>query len=202
MNASDWVSIITSILMVLITGAYVIATIKIQKANEKAAKASNDQLEESKRQFNENRRLDVMPYLQFEAYNDPLSDYSLDLALFGHNLSGTYTCKLCVKNIGRGTAKDISYTWINFEGQYDRPFPFSALQNREKLIIKTNFGYELKEPPQNKACFDLRYKDLLEHEYSQKIEFLFSYDLGNNFIYLTKMVTNPPVLAEQTNKIG
>lgn len=194
-NVTDW-------LMVGITTVYVIATICIWVANNRTAQASNDQLEESKRQFNENRRLDVMPYLQFEAYNDPLYDYSLDLALFGHNLSGTYTCKFCIKNIGRGTAKDISYTWINFEGQYDRPFPFSTLQNREKYIIKTNFGYELKEPPQNKACFDLRYKDLLEHEYSQKIEFLFSYDLGNNLICLTKMVTNPPVLAEQTNTIG
>ena len=198
----DRTPLITDWLMVGITAVYVIATICIWIANNRTARASREQLEESKRQFNENRRLDIMPYLQFETFNDPLYDYGLDLALFGRNLSGTYTCKLCVKNIGRGTAKDISYTWINFESQYNRPFPFSALQNGEKLIIKTNFGYELKEPPQDKACFDLKYKDLLGHEYSQRIEFLFSYDSENSFMHLIKMVTNPPALAEQTNTIG
>lgn len=47
---------ITDWLMVIITAVYVIATIAICWANIKSAKATRAQLEESKRQFNENNR--------------------------------------------------------------------------------------------------------------------------------------------------
>ena len=82
---------ITDWLMVGITAVYVIATIFIWIANYKSAQATHDQLEESKRQFEETkkanqkqleamhlqleeskrqyeetRRLDIMPYLQFK----------------------------------------------------------------------------------------------------------------------------------------
>lgn len=196
MRASEWVSIITSIIMVLITAAYVVATIKIQKANEKAAKASNDQLEESKRQFNENRRLDVMPYLQFEIRHNLIPDYSMNLTLFGHNLSGEYTITICVKNIGRGTAKDIKYIWHNFEGQYDRVFPFSALQNGDSFIVLINFGYERTGFSMKSAYFDLMYKDFLEHDYTQKIEFLLDWNNEGEYLYLVNLTTNPPVLVK------
>ena len=65
---------------VIVTVIYVIATIFIYSANKKAANASRDQIAESQRQFDENRRLGIMPYLQMKP-NDPLCDFHLDLPL-------------------------------------------------------------------------------------------------------------------------
>lgn len=56
-NIADWI-------MVVITAIYVIATIAICVFNYKTAKAANLQIQESKRQFDETRRLQIMPYLQ------------------------------------------------------------------------------------------------------------------------------------------
>lgn len=195
MSASDWVSIITSILMVLITVAYVIATIRIQKANEKAAKASNDQLEESKRQFNENRRLDVMPYLQFDPSHDPHGDYELELALNEAAEASHCYMMLRVKNIGRGTAINIHYVWTNFEGQYNRTFPVSALQSGDNILIKTTFIYGMNEFEQKSVFFDMKYMDLLEHEYIQRIEFSVAWKRSGNYAYIYKLTTNSPTLV-------
>lgn len=56
-NITDWI-------MVVITAIYVVATIVICVFNYKTAKAANLQIQESKRQFDETRRLQIMPYLQ------------------------------------------------------------------------------------------------------------------------------------------
>lgn len=55
---------ITDWLMVGITLVYVIATIAIWFANHKSARATEKQLIESKRQFDEIKRLEHMPYMQ------------------------------------------------------------------------------------------------------------------------------------------
>ena len=48
-------------LMVLITAIYVIATINISNANIKSSEATREQITESKRQFEETKRLEYMP---------------------------------------------------------------------------------------------------------------------------------------------
>ena len=53
----------------LITAVYVIATILICRANIRAANATREQVEESKRQFEETQRLQIMPFLQIEIRN-------------------------------------------------------------------------------------------------------------------------------------
>jgi len=194
MNPSDWISIVTSIVMVIITSIYVYATIRIQKANEKAVNASKEQLAESKRQFNETRRLDIMPYLQFEREDGIQSNYSMNLVLFGSNLKGHYRFRVILKNIGKGTAKDIHYFWNNFEGHYPRQFPICALQNGDRTSIDISFAYELKPFEQTVATFEMMYKDLLENEYSQLIEFEFGYDSQRQSTTMVGMRTNPPCM--------
>ncbi len=51
----EWLNKNSDALMVIITFVYVIATIFIWRANNKSAKASKEQLEESKRQFDESQ---------------------------------------------------------------------------------------------------------------------------------------------------
>ena len=187
--------LITDWLMVGITVVYVIATICIWVANNRTARASREQLEESKRQFNENRRLDVMPYLQFDSSHDPHGDYELELTLNEAAEESHCYMMLRVKNIGRGTAINIHYVWTNFEGQYNRTFPVSALQSGDYILIKTAFSYGIKEFEQQSVFFDMKYKDLLEHEYTQRIEFSVAWKRSGNYAYIYKLTTNSPTLV-------
>ena len=87
-------------LMVIISAIYVIATIIICNANAVSAKATREQLEESKRQFRETQRLEVMPYLQLEEYESATIMYSLNLVLVSGDLGvGTYILKARLKNV-------------------------------------------------------------------------------------------------------
>ena len=63
---------ITDWLMVGITAVYVVATIIISCANIKSANATREQLTESKRQYEDKKRLEIMPYIQFEATSENL----------------------------------------------------------------------------------------------------------------------------------
>ena len=63
-------STITDWLMVGITGIYVIATIFICVFNGRSAKATREQIAESKRQFEETKRLEYMPC--FEIHFDQI----------------------------------------------------------------------------------------------------------------------------------
>ena len=71
---------ITDWLMVVITAIYVVATIYISRANIKSADATREQLVESKRQYEDKKRLEIMPYLQFEQTKD-----NMRIGLTQHN---------------------------------------------------------------------------------------------------------------------
>ena len=71
-SVTDWI-------MVGITAVYVIATIFISVANIRSAKATREQLAESKRQYDDKRSLEVMPYIQVESIDERLFDYRLSL---------------------------------------------------------------------------------------------------------------------------
>ena len=86
---------------VIVTVIYVIATIFIYSANKKAANASRDQIAESQRQFDENRRLGIMPYLQMKP-NDPLCDFHLDLPLDSEEQVNSFSSAIKVPSRGFG----------------------------------------------------------------------------------------------------
>ncbi len=175
----------------LITVVYVIATIFICVANIKSAKASRAQIAESQRQFNENRRLDVMPYLQFETTNQPGVDYKIGVILSEDDYNaGEYLLNLRVKNIGRGTAKDIEYIWTNFTNTYlQKPFVIKALQNGDAHYLQISFARPRVLKDVTVASLDLHFKDLLGNEYSQKIEFEF--EIKNSSVWLKSHTTYP-----------
>ena len=184
----------------LITVIYVIATIFICVANIKSANASRDQIAESQRQFSESRRLDIMPYLQFETSNQPGVDYKMEVLLSETDYnSGDYILNLRVKNIGRGTAKDIEYIWTNFTNTYpQKPFAIKALQNGDAHYLQVSFARPKVLKDTTTANFELRFKDLLENEYSQKVEF--DFEMENSSIRL-KSHTTYPVIPVTTKTI-
>ena len=182
--------------MVIITAIYVIATILICNANAASAKATREQLEESKRQFNETQRLEVMPYLQFEEC-DTATGYSLNLVLVGGDVGGgNYVFKSRLKNIGHGTAKDIVYTWNSLTASYDLgAFPIKALQAGDHNFIKISFALPKTKPDNLKASFELSFSDLLENHYTQTIEFEFEH--SSQFLFMKQHTTKHPILVKQ-----
>ena len=139
---------ITDWLMVGITAVYVVATIFISCANIKSANATRDQLTESKRQYEDKKRLEIMPYIQFEQTKDN-ANHELNLVLdSGEERTGEYILLVRMKNIGNGTAKDIAYTyqWNNGANTHDRgAFPVQALSSGESQTIKVVFFHTVEK---------------------------------------------------------
>ena len=188
-SVTDW-------MMVVITVVYVIATVLICIANFSSAKASKEQLEESKRQYEDKKRLEIIPYIQFEKTNG-LVDHILKLELeSGDNLTGKCILLMRMKNIGNGTAKDITYTyqWENCTKSSDRgAFPVQALSSGESKTIKVDLAYRAEKKDERKACFLIRYRDLLENAYSQQLNLKFKYN-ENATLSLIEFTTSSPVL--------
>ena len=187
---------ITDWLMVVITTIYVVATIVISWANIKSAKATREQLAESKRQYEDKKRLSIMPYIQIEQTKDDAS-CELNLVLdSATNLTGNYTLLICMKNIGNGTAKDISYIyeWDNCLKRHDRgAFPVQALSSTESQTIKIDFAYDKEKIEDRNACILFRYRDLLENDYTQQIKINFKSN-NNLKLKLDGLSTLSPIL--------
>jgi len=132
---------ITDWLMVIITAIYVIATIAICWANIKSAKATREQVAESKRQFEETRRLDTMPYFTFEHIKDETLDSNIELAVpitKGFSLFCRHSSTFRLRNIGSGTATTIVYTWKCVEKDICETecFPLNAVPVGPPYITK------------------------------------------------------------------
>ena len=188
---------ITDWLMVGITAVYVVATIIISCANIKSANATRDQLTESKRQYEDKKRLEIMPYIQFEQTKDN-ANHELNLVLnSGDKLTGKYILLVRMKNIGNGTAKDIAYTyqWNNGANTHDRgAFPVRALSSGESQTIKVVFFHTVEKRAERSACFVLRYRDLLENAYTQKLNLRFTRN-SSATLKLVEFTTSSPVLT-------
>ena len=188
---------ITDWLMVGITAVYVVATIAIWIANNKSAKASREQLEETKRQYEDKKRLEIMPYIQFEK-SSGLGNYTLNLSLdSSKNSSESYNWILRMKNIGNGTAKDIKYTyeWDDGKEEYDRStFPVQALSAEENQSIRIYISCA-SDGKDKSANLTFRYNDLLNHPYTQELSIKFK-RTQQSHLKLAELSTSAPKLSK------
>lgn len=157
---------ITDWLMVIITAVYVGATIFICVFNGKSAKASMKQVEDSIIQFEANRRLQAMPFLQLEIPRENTAP-SFDIELNGDNEAVDflyYTVKL--KNIGNGTAVSIIYSWEDRESNIKiEPFPINAIMQGDSYCFQLLINYENNSVLTSKIMW--KYMDLLGNSYEQ-----------------------------------
>lgn len=174
---------VTDWLMVMITFVYVVATIMISKANIESAKATREQLEQSKKQFVENQRLQVMPSLQIEI-KDGISETGVKEQLnfslfFGDALE--HCCSSCFslsfENAGLGTAKNIAYEWHFTGGEVVTDhFPVSVLYQQDSveylIFVGTTEEYAATGS-ENEVQLVIVYKDLLDNDYRQSIHLHF-----------------------------
>ncbi len=191
---------ITDWIMVGITAVYVIATILISAANIKAANATREQVAESKRQYEDKKRLEIMPYIQFEKVAGAgLADPQLGLILnSGGVLSKELPIVIRMKNIGNGAAKNISYVyeWNNHAQRYDRgAFPIQALSSGESEGLRVEFHYTQAVDDQS-ATFILRYQDLLDNNYSQQLDFCFK-RASDTTLQIAGIVNSSPILMAE-----
>lgn len=163
-------------LMVVITLVYVMATVLIWIANNKSAQATKDQLEESKRQFEESTRINHMPCIQIKKTDErdnihgniicrPRSESEY---IFKNGFRKSYF--FSVYNFGHDIAKDIHYHWLNAENLDDAyVVSLSVNDNRSVRVdfyIPANYN--------NTYCFNMliQYEDLLGNDYAQTVTFV------------------------------
>ena len=176
--------------MVIITAVYMVATIAIFVANLVSAQSAKRQLKETKnqlesskiqfeeqmaetkRQYEETKRLSIMPYFQCE--KDTTYHFDDKVLVYNDRNSGvTHVDIVCIKNIGLGTAKDIKCKWTNLSGTQEcKPFVFQSANSGESQSVHYTFIYPDSKTEFSLYC-DLVFRDLLDNQYSQRIEFRF-----------------------------
>ena len=166
--------------LVIITAVYAAFTIKIFQENRKSSDALKLQIDESARQYEEKKRLEMRPYFNIEI--DPLcpnpngdvqfrltdgSEFQSEVILFN------------ITNIGLGTAKEIEYGFCTFPEWSDinrKTLGRSALLSGKYYHLKVSFlvAKELIKPSfQKKAFIQIQYEDLLDNKYIAEIALTF-----------------------------
>lgn len=175
---------ITDWLMVGITGIYVIATIFICVFNGKSAKATREQvaeskrqIEESKRQFVESKRLETMPFLQMEICTErehPQFEIEFDLC---NGKSNDVIYKIVkLKNLGNGSASNIIYEWK--QKSISKPCigypPINAIMHGDSYYIQLTFIGDDTIEEDTSGVLKWQFYDLLGNSYEQKVVLIFS----------------------------
>lgn len=186
-------SSLTDWLMVCITFVYMLFTIGIFKANLRSSKSAKSQLEETKkqldasktqfekqlaetkRQYEERKRLSIMPYFQCDYLSAFSYEFEKTVLIKQDCFQGsTHQRTIIIKNIGLGTAKDIKYQVVNLSGAQEvKPFIFQSAISGENHTISLTFPIPFDQTTDFSIFFDLSFCDLLDNQYSQRIEFLF-----------------------------
>ena len=160
---------ITDWIMVGITAVYVIATVFICWFNGKSARASRAQLEESRLQFEETKRLEVMPFLQIEIpVTQEIPQFYIDLPI--DDICSERRHKIVVlRNLGNGTATNIVYDWKCNETKICEPFPICAIMKGDSCCIQFFIEYEQLTLNNVTGHLTFQYDDLLGKSYEQKM---------------------------------
>ena len=195
---------ITDWLMVGITLVYVIATIAIWFANYKSARATEKQLIESKRQFDEAKRLEHMPYMQVsfgkwktsEERGSYFPNMWLNINRTADNHASSSGMSIDVTNIGLGLAVNIKCKWISSGIEQEQHLSASLLKRGEccnsTFIISA--AIPEKEPQYADTSLIICFDDFLGNHYEQTVDI--SFQIHPHHISLVQYSTKPPKYIE------
>ena len=164
------VPLITDWLMFFVTVIYVIATIFIYRANIKSADAAHEQIEESRKQFKETTRLNMMPFFEFEkavisAHGSSVAPLNLVISKGDKTFVSR---EYIIRNIGLGAAKNIRYKYINLTENTEGCFvDINAISSNDLKHYNLEFETTINENIE--VVFEFCFQDLLENNYTQKI---------------------------------
>ncbi|WP_295611863.1 hypothetical protein [uncultured Methanobrevibacter sp.] len=162
-------------LLVLITAIYVIATINISNANIRSAEATREQIIESKRQFEETKRLEYMPC--FEIYFDKMeagTGTSIELTDKQTGIIHNLITKYRIENISKGTAINVNCRVISAIKDTELiTWPIVPAQKEIAIncLILADKGYFID----NSLPFSvvISYDDIMNNHYEQNVELEF-----------------------------
>ena len=195
---------ITDWLMVGITLVYVIATIAIWFANHKSARATEKQLIESKRQFDETKRLEHMPYMQVsfgkwktsDERGSYLPNMMLDINRSGDNHASSSGMSIDITNIGLGLAVKLKCQWVSGDIKQEQHLSASLLKQEEcctsTFIISA--AVPDKEPQYAETSLIICFDDFLGNHYEQTVDI--SFQIHPDYISLVQHITKPPKYIE------
>lgn len=195
---------ITDWLMVGITLVYVIATIAIWFANHKSARATEIQLEESKRQFDETKRLEHMPYMQVsfgewitsDERGSYLPNMWLDINRTADNHAASSGMSIDVTNIGLGLAVNLKCQWVSGEIAQEQHLSANLLKQEEcctsTFIISA--AVPDKEPQFADTSLIICFDDFLGNHYEQTVDI--SFQVHPHHISLVQYSTKSPKYIE------
>ncbi len=188
-------------LMVLITFIYVVATVEICRANIKSAEATREQLVESKRQFDETKRLEHMPYLQAsfgewktgDEHSSCLPDMWLNINHHSNENDVSSGMSMDITNIGLGLAVNLKCKWVSGEMTADKHLSATLLRQADRctstFIISTDKPCEKTQFA--KAALVICFDDFLGNHYEQTIEV--SFEIHQDYLTLVHYRTEMPV---------
>lgn len=194
-------------LMVLITAIYVIATINISNANIKSAEATKEQITQSKRQFEESKRLQVMPYLQLSFTDSDVSDAVPGAFLEMNNDKDdciTMQANFTLENIGLGIAHHSKITattrYKKDDGYptYDVVMPPNC---KKSTYVRFNVTkYEGKTGRKEDIVVHLKYDDILGNTYKQEAQLCMVVQPGNARLLPIVNMKSPQLVLRSEEK--
>lgn len=186
---TDW-------LMVIITTVYVIATIAICVANFKSAKATKEQLDESKRQYEDKKRLEIMPCFYLEFKDEKATDGLVELDITGdtNKKVGFQPYLMNIENVGTGLAKNISVSFIAELAYMSKKrvvdLPLLPEHKTHSVCVCFLGGIDIIKQKQSiSTCFSIRFEDILGNKYQQQIELTFCCSDDELYIYKANILS-------------
>lgn len=166
-----WIDVHQGSLMVLITIVYVIATVAIFLVNNSSVKAANNQLVESKRQFEESIRIEYAPFLQTSissgVYNVAQFVLKIKAKEMGRGANQRITFQ--TKNIGNGSATTVMYECKSeYYGSYSGYLPGNAIGKGDFIDFILDITSDNDKPCTGYITLTWEYNDILGNTYTQK----------------------------------
>lgn len=203
-SSADWA-------LVLITLIYAGFTIGIFLSNRKANELTRKQLDDSKRQYEESKRLEIMPYFRVECKVGTPFDRGAHLIIpylvYNKSDGDVSRFKLILENVGLGTAKNISHFWAieeyanmqKVEEEHESP---SAIKVGESVTLVYQIWHPTLEMLQERKISSVKfvvglvYEDLLSTKYERKILITFRVENKKSPDWDVLIPTNCEVLKE------
>lgn len=164
--------LITDWIMVGVTTIYVVATIAICIFNGKSAKATKEQVIESRLQFEETKRLELMPFLQVEIPTEMGSPrFVIELPCSEEGETENIYSIVKLKNVGNGSATNIIYSWkSNVTKEIITDYiPINAVMSGDSYIFQLTLETDLLCQDGVVGILTWQYDDLLGRSYEQKV---------------------------------
>ena len=167
---------ITDWIMVGITAVYVIATIFIFVANIKSANAAKKQLETSKNQFEETKRLECLPCFDInpeQGASGGFQEIDLTTQMGGLIITGGYN--ISISNIGKGIAKELKCEIITPSISSTIIIDIPLIPMQKDIICPIMFAADSNGFIDGimKARISLSFDDLLDNHYIQFVDVQF-----------------------------